>query len=140
MRRTGAVVLAVLIALAGTAAIVAFLQSRDESGIGAGGEGRAAPGVAAPEATDDRLRRGNVVLTYSEPADRAALQALAEDVAGPADPALVEAGVAILVERRPRQAQRVVATALRRRLEASGPADGELRRFAEFWLGRASME
>ena len=137
MRRAALLAVAVLVALAGTVAIVSFLQSREDSDIGATDDG---PGVAAPDETEPRLRAGNLVLTHRSQADGPALRALAEDLAGPPDPALEEAGQAIAVEHRPDQAQAVVARAYRRRLEADSARDPALRRFAEYWLGRGQME
>ena len=137
MRRTALLAVAVLLALAGTVAIVSFLQSREDSGLGSTENG---PGVAAPDETAPQLRAGNVVLTHRAADDGATLRALAEDLAGPPDPALEEAGQAIAVEHRPDQAQAVVARAYRRRLEADSARDPALRRFAEFWLGRGQME
>ena len=132
MRRTATVVLAVVVALAGSIGVIAFFQSRDDSQLDTTAGG---PGVAAPEATEDRLRRGNVVLTFRAPADGRRLRAIADEVAGPAEPSLVDAGQAVLVERRADQAEPVAAHAYRRRL-AGNPPDDEVRRFIEFWLGR----
>jgi len=129
--------LAVLVALAGTIGVITFFQARDESSIG--GE-RSGPGVEAPDERSERLRRGNVLLTYKREQDGAALRALAEDIAGPPDPALEDAGQAILVERRPDQQQPVVARAWRRRLESPSVAQPAIREFAEAWLGQGEME
>jgi hypothetical protein len=137
VRRAGTLALALLLALAGTIGVIAFLQARDDANIG--GE-RSGPGVQAPGETAERLRRGNVLLTYRRQEDGAALRALAEDVAGPPDPALEEAGQAILVERRPDQGQNVVARAWERRLEAPSAADPAVREFAEAWLGQGEVE
>lgn len=136
MRRAGLLALALLIALAGTVGIIAFLQARDDAEIGTR-EG--APGVEAPGETSPRLRTGNVLLTYRSQADGAALRALAEEIAGAPDPALQDAGQAILVERRPDQRTAVVARAWQRRLEAGGAQDPALPAFAEAWLGVGAM-
>ena len=136
MRRAATVLVAVLVALAGTVGLLAFFQSRDDAEIGNAESG---PGIAAPDETDARLRAGNVLLTYRAPGDRAALRALAEDVGGPPDPALEEAGQVVLVERRAGQEAAVVARAWQRRLEVDGPDDPALRDFAETWLGQGAM-
>jgi Protein of unknown function (DUF3105) len=83
------------------------------------------------------LAAGNVVLLYSDPGLERPLRRLAEEVAGPFDPALVRAGQAVVLERarRPRAAG-VVAVAWRHLLEARSPSDPALREFVEFWLGR----
>ena len=89
MRRAATLAVAALVALAGTAGLITFFQSRDDAEIG---NAQGGPGIVAPEETDRRLRAGNVLLTCRSPGDRAALEALAEDVGGPPDPALAEAG------------------------------------------------
>lgn len=136
MRRVGVAVAAVLVALAGTAGLIAFFQSRDDANIGAQESG---PGVTAPAETGPRLRAGNVLLTYRSEADGERLRALAEEVAGPPDPAIQEAGQAIIVERRPDQGPAVVARSWERRLEAASADDPQVRMFAETWLGQGAM-
>lgn len=66
----------------------------------------------------------------------AMLVALAEEIAGPPDPALEEAGQAVIVERRPDQATAIVARAWQRRLEADRADDAMVRAFVERWLGQ----
>ena len=135
MRRTVVTLLTVLVALAGAVGLVAFFQSRDESQISSGGDN--APGVAAPDETDPRLKAGNVILTYRRAEDGAVLRALGEDTAGPPDEALEEAGAAVIVLRRPNQsAGQIVAHAVGRRLVTEAPDDPELRRFVEYYLAR----
>ena len=136
MRRAATLAVAVLVALAGTVGLIAFFQSRDDAEIG-GPQG--GPGVVAPEEDEPRLRAGNVLLTYRSREDRAVLEQLAEDVGGPPDPALEEAGQVVLVERRADQGPAVVARAFGRRLEADAPDDPAVRDFAETWLGQGAM-
>jgi hypothetical protein len=71
------------------------------------------------------------------PGDRApaALRRLQEDVSGPFDAELAAAGQMVVLTRWP-GADGVQALAWRRRLVASGPADPQLRAFAEAWLGQ----
>jgi hypothetical protein len=126
---------ALLVALAAVGGLVAVLQSRDDAGIDS-----AAPGAPDPDATERRLRLGNVVLTYRAQRDAAALRALADELAGPADPSLVAAGQAVIVERASGQAEPIVARAFQRRQEASRGNDPAVRVFAEYWLGRAGLE
>jgi hypothetical protein len=135
VRRVALGLVALLVALAAVAGLVAVLQSRDEAGIES-----APPGAPAPDADERRLRLGNVVLTYRAPRDAGPLRALAEELAGPADPSLVAAGQAVIVERVPDQAEAVVAEAFRRRQTAARPDDPAVRVFAEYWLGRAGLE
>jgi hypothetical protein len=144
LRRTGLGVLSVVIALAGTVALITFFQSRDESQIGAeGGGAQAAPGVAAPEENDPRLEAGNVILTYRRAEDGAVLRALAEEFSGPPEEAraLEEAGQSVVVLRRPNQtAGPVVGHALGRRLVTEAADDPQVRAFTEYWLGRKASE
>ena len=136
MRRAATAALATLVALAGAVVFVAFLQARDDAEIGRGEQG---PGMPAPAETGPRLRAGNVVLTHRRRADGRTLRALAEEVAGEPDPAIEEAGQAVIVERRAGQSAAVVARAWRRRLEAGRADDPALRSFAETWLGQGPM-
>jgi hypothetical protein len=139
VRRVLVVAVAVLVALAGSIGLIAFFQSRDDADIG-GSSGGGAPGITAPSETDERLRKGNVVLTYSDQADGPALRALAEDVAGPPDMTLVDAGQAVVVEQNPDQEEAVVARAYKRRLVAESGADRQVREFVEYWLGQPAVE
>jgi hypothetical protein len=80
-----------------------------------------------------------VILTYRRAEDGAVLRALAEETAGPPDPALEEAGAAVIVLRRPNQtAGPVVAHAVGRRLVTEAADDPRLREFTEYWLGRGA--
>jgi Protein of unknown function (DUF3105) len=139
VRRAGVLAAAIVVALAGSIGLIAFLQSRDDADIG-GARTTAGPGEAAASETEARLRKGNVVLTYSDQRDGPALRALAEDVAGPPDMSLVDAGQAVVVEQRPDQDEPVVARAYRRRLVADSGASPEVREFVEFWLGQPAVE
>ena len=122
-----------LLTAAAVLGLLAFFNSRDDSTIG---EDRVAPGKADPTLTDERLERGNVVILYGRPADRAGLEALAREVSGPSDAALAEAGQAIIVERTPSEG--IIATAYRRTLTVRTPDDPALRAFVEYWLGRGA--
>ncbi len=119
MRGAAVAGLAVLVAAAGVVGLVAFLQGRDEAGIG-----DAAPGVPASDAPA-AVADGSVVL---EAADPAALAPLREEYAAPAGPTVRV--------RRAAGARGVTAWARGRRLDAAGPDDPALRGFIEYWLGR----
>lgn len=102
------------------------------------------PHLAAPVRSEAPLSRdqllhaletGDVVLFYSDPGDEPALRSIAEDVAGPFDPALAGAGQAVLVERRP-GTQGVIALAWRRMLTVPSARDAQVHAFAEAWLGK----
>jgi hypothetical protein len=136
VRRTLVALLTVVVALAGAVGLIAFFQARDDAQIEGGG-GANAPGVEAPEENDPRLANGNVILTYRRAEDGATLRELAEETAGPPDPALEEAGAAVLVLRRPNQsAGQVVGHAVGRRIVTESADDPRLRDFVEYWLGR----
>jgi hypothetical protein len=90
--------------------------------------------------TDDQilhaLETGNVVLAYGTHRPPAGLRALGEATSGgPFDPALVQAGQAVILTRRP-GTRGIVALAWRHLLRASSAADPELRKFVDHWLGR----
>jgi hypothetical protein len=80
------------------------------------------------------LETGNVVFLYGTPRAPAALQRLADDVAGGSfDPALADAGAEVVLGRRP-GTNGVIALAWRHLLHVPTPTDPSLRTFAEFWL------
>jgi hypothetical protein len=83
----------------------------------------------------DALRLGNVVVLYGTPRPPAALRSLAERVAGPFDPALLESGQAVVVARRT-GIEGNVALAARRTLSVVDAADPALEAFVTHWLGR----
>lgn len=133
MPRNALLALAVLVAaVIGVAAVAAVLAARDDSTI----TRPAGPGVARPAGARPRVSAGNVVLLYSDERLTRRLRELAADVGGPPDRALVAAGQAVLVSRRPNLRVPVVAVTATRRLDAGGPDDPALRAFVEFWLGR----
>lgn len=139
MRRVGVGVLALVVALAATGGLIAFLQSRDDAELTGGGGAK--PGAVAPDETDAELQRGNVLLTYREPVDEKGLQRIALEVnGGPLDPALRDAGAAVLIRRVREQGERIVAHAYRRRLAAQSPEDPALMEFVEAWLGEGRLE
>lgn len=129
----GTVLLTVLL-VAGAAA---FFISRDDATVprsaqSGPGEARPADGALAQPA----VRPGNVVLLHSDERLTLELRRLAERIAGPPDPALAEAGQAVLVQRRPNLGVAITAVTATRMLEAGGADDPALEEFVEFWLGR----
>jgi hypothetical protein len=134
VRRAGIIVAATVLTAAAVLGLLAFFNSRDDSTIGSE---QNAPGRADPRFSDDRLRRGTVILYYGRPGDRAGLEAVAREIAGAPEPALVEAGQAVLVERG--ESAGIVAAAYRRTLSVRSPDDPQLREFVQFWLGRSSL-
>ena len=132
MRRGGLIALGVVVTLAAIFGLVAFLNSKEDSTIGAE---RDAPGVEAPSRTSDVLRKGNVVIVHGS-GDSAPLEKLQADLGGD-DPALVEAGQAVILE--DGGSGGVLATAYQRELRVNSPTDPQLREFAEYWLGRGEQ-
>ena len=83
------------------------------------------------------LELGNVVIVHPGRAPEPPLRALQEQVTGPYDPALAEAGQMVIHVRRT-NATEIQALAWRRRLATASAADPQLREFAEAWLGRGA--
>ena len=153
------------LAAAACAVLIAILAGRDPSGVSpASGPGTLEPdrgSGTAPSSPDDpptsgahraekvardgaelsddqlleALQLGNVVLTYATARPPAALKALQADASGPFDPALADAGQAVILSRRPGSSG-VIALAWRRRLRVAGAADPRLRAFVDAWLGQ----
>lgn len=124
---------AALLAVIGVAALAAFFVSRDDATV----PNSDGPGVARAADARPQVKPGNVVLLYSDERLTSDLRDLAARTAGAPDPVLEAAGQAVLVERRPNLRVPITAVTARRELKASGPADPELERFIEYWLGRA---
>jgi hypothetical protein len=74
------------------------------------------------------------VVLYSDATQRAQLQALADDIAGPTSPDLEQAGQAVIV-RRDGVAGGIVAIAGDQGIRVTDPADPNLRAFVEGRLG-----
>jgi hypothetical protein len=138
MRRLGLLLAVVVLAALCAFGAIAFLNARDDAGVGAPTtEAPGTPlsqlgGVTAPDTTP-----GNVVVLYSQAAQKAPLDALAEDIAGPPNADLEEAGQAVLV-RRDGAANGIVAIAGGRGVRVTDPADPSLRAFIEGNLGAAA--
>lgn len=80
------------------------------------------------------LEAGNVIFFYGSSQPPPRLRALADEVAGAFDPALVKTGQAVILARQPGTAG-VVAAAWRHLLRAPSPTDPALQEFANAWLG-----
>lgn len=122
----------VVAAVLGIGAVAALLASRDDSTVSSAG----GPGVVRPAGARPVVAAGNVVLLYSDERLTRGLRELATDIGGPPDKALVAAGQAVIVQRRPNQPVPVVAVSATHQIDATGPEDPALREFAEYWLGR----
>jgi Protein of unknown function (DUF3105) len=163
LRRFGLVAAGVLVAVAGLIALALAFNARDDPEVagaptGPGelqpdrGSGHDAPANVTDEwptsgphreelvtrdrrlLTDDQilhaLELGNVVILYDAPEPPAALVALQREVAGPFDAEVAAAGQAVVLARRD-GAGDGTALAWRRVMRS-----GDLREFAEAWLGR----
>lgn len=124
----GVLVLTVVVA----AAAITFLTARDEATVDrVAGPGTERAGGAAP-----RVEPGNVVILHRAASAPAPLRALAEELAGPATPALEAAGQAVIVRRDSGQRVALRAVSATHGVEADDAGDPRLREFVEFWLGR----
>jgi hypothetical protein len=136
MRIAGIAVLVVALVAIGGLAISSFVTGRDSASVDT------ASGPGTPRERDDGMLGdqadvgvpGNVVLLHADAADGPTLQALADDITGPASPELAQAGQAVLVRRDP-QAGGVVAVSSTHVLRVASPDDPQLRAFVEVWLG-----
>ena len=139
MKRLGLVLAVVVLAALGAFAAIAFFNARDDAGVGTSASDAGAPGVPLSALGDVGTTRidtpaGNVVILYSDAAQRAELQALADDIAGPTSADLEEAGQAVIV-RRDGAAGGIVAIAGDHGIRVTDPADANLRAFIEGRLG-----
>jgi|1186.fasta_scaffold176269_2 hypothetical protein len=132
-RRAIQALVVVAAAAIGIAVLVTVFAARDDATVSPS----SGPGVARPADATALVSGGNVALLYSDERLTRRLRALADDIAGPADPSLVAAGQAIIVRRRANLGGvPVIAVSATHRLDASGPDDPALRGFIEYWLGR----
>jgi hypothetical protein len=138
VRRLGLLIAVVALAALGAIAAIAFFNARDDAGVG-GAPQTEAPGVPASQlgVTAPDTAPGNVVVLYADSGQRAALDALAEEIAGPPSRDLEEAGQAVIV-RRDALADGIVAVAGDRGVRVTTANDPALRAFIEGQLGAAS--
>jgi hypothetical protein len=143
MRRLGLLLAVVVLAAVGAFAAISFFNARDDAGVGAGAGGSPseAPGVPLSQlggvTAPAGVPAGNVVVLYSDAAQKAPLDALAEEIAGTPSADLQQAGQAVLV-RRDVAARGIVAVAGDRGVRVTDPADPNLRAFIEGNLGAAA--
>lgn len=140
LRRIGGAALSLLLGLAAVAALIVFFNSRDDAEVQSGAGTAAIPGAVYDDpgryldgAQQRLLARGNVYLVSARPSPQ--LAALRDQLSGPPDPVLEQAGQAVVIVRRA-GVEGVVALAAGHRLVTGDPADPELERFAAHWLGR----
>jgi hypothetical protein len=138
MRRLGLLLAVVALAAVCAFGAIAFLNARDDAGVGEPSSDT--PGVALSQlggVTAPSTQSGNVVVLYSDTAQKATLDALAADIAGPPSTELEQAGQAVIV-RRQAAANGIVAIAGDRGVRVTDPADPSLRAFIEAHLGAAA--
>lgn len=131
--RAVAVLAVAVLAVAGVVGIAAYLQSRDDATL------KSDQGIGRLRTPGGRpvVRPGNVLLLYSDARQATGLRALGRELGG-SDAALAKAGQAVLVQRAANQRVPVMALSARHRQDASTSSDPAVRRFVEYWLGRAA--
>lgn len=160
MRRLLPVIVGIVLVAGGIYGLLAVFSSRDSSQLSApeavrgpgllegedgGGTPRTAgkPGSRPPTREIEvpepvllhALAIGDVAFAYDAPKPPPALVKLRDDLVGPFDPELAAAGQMALLVRVP-GVQGVQALAWRRRYQAAGPRDPQLRAFVDAWLGK----
>ena len=121
-----------LVALVG---LIAFINSRDKSGVDQESAQSAGPGKAytgnpvLSPALQAAVKRGNVVVLYRDPKPPAGTAALVP--AG--GKALVQAGQSVVIDREPTLRTALAAVSSKRIEEADAPQ--QLEPFVEYWLG-----
>jgi hypothetical protein len=124
------------VAVAGVIALIAYFNAHDAPTTSGSGGG---PGQADAAATSAQLRAGNVILQYTNPADRAPLQQIAVTEAGTdrPGPSLIASGQAVIVGRVAR-GPGVTALAYRRTLHAPSAKDPAVEDFVSAYLGQGA--
>jgi hypothetical protein len=128
-------VISFVIGLAALVGLIALINSRDQSGVGAQNAASAGPGkpyrgdpVLSP-ALQDAVKRGNVVVLYRDAQPPAGTRQLVP----PGGRELVQAGQAVVLEREPTLKVPLAAVSTKKIEEANTPQ--ELTGFIDYWLG-----
>jgi hypothetical protein len=124
MRKLAGTLLAVAIAVVGVVGLIAFFNSRDDSTTSGG-----AQATTSAAAQGD----GNVIVTFSAPADGRRLRALADELGAPDTPETRAAGLAVIVKRGATAG--ITATAGQEAVTVADPDDPQLQDFIDRWLG-----
>jgi len=140
-RRIGGWLVALVVGFAAVVGLMLFLNSRDDAHLDPSAVVLPGEPFATPEQYLDAgqvrlLRRGDVYLLYGDRRAPAQLEALRERLSGPPDPALEQAGQAVVLVRRA-GLDGVVALGGERILRASDASDPQLEPFASQLLGGA---
>jgi hypothetical protein len=135
MRSVASWLVAIVIALAALVGLIAFINSRDDSGVEqqaatSGGPGTPYRGqpVLSP-ALEDAVKRGNVILLYRDEKPPAGTEKLVP----PGGKALVQAGQSVVLEREPALRTPLVALSAKKIEQADTPQ--QLQPFVDYWLG-----
>jgi hypothetical protein len=130
MRTVATWVAATLIGLVAVVGLIAFLNSRDQSGVDQHASVTSGPGrpyrgepVLSP-ALEDAVRRGNVVVLYRDAQPPAGTTALIP----PGGKVLVTAGQSVVLDRE------LAAVSAKKLEEADRPE--QLQDFVDYWVGR----
>jgi hypothetical protein len=136
MRTVATWVAATLIGLVAVVGLIAFLNSRDQSGIDQHASVTSGPGrpyrgdpVLSP-ALEDAVRRGNVVVLYRDAQPPAGTTALVP----PGGKVLVTAGQSVVLDREPTLHVALAAVSAKKIEEADRPE--QLQDFVDYWVGR----
>lgn len=131
MRTVATWVAATLIGLLAVIGLIAFLNSRDQSGVQSSGPGQPYRGRPAlsPELRA-AMQRGNVVVLYRDPQPPPGTSALVP----PGGKVLVDAGQSVVVRRVPGLEAPLVAVSSQSVEQADSPQ--QLAGFVDYWIGR----
>jgi len=124
---------AAVLTVAGIVVAAAYLNSRDEATLTA----TERVGQLRSPGSEPAVRPGNVLLLYADTRQAPQLRALRRELGG-SDPALAAAGQAVLVRADDGLRVPIVALTARHRQDATTAKDPALRRFVDYWLGRAT--
>jgi hypothetical protein len=133
MRTVATWTVATLIGLVAVVGLIAFLNSRDQSGVAQQNGGPGSPYRGQPvlsPALRDAVRRGNVVVLYRGAKPPAGTTALIP----PGGKVLVRAGQSVVIEREPTLKAPLAAVSAAKIQEANSPQ--QLAGFIDYWIGR----
>jgi len=135
MRSVATWFVAILIGLAALVGLIAFLNSRDASGVDqhaatAGGPGQPYRGKPAlSRALKDAAKRGNVIVLYRDAQPPPGTDKLVP----PGGKALLQAGQSVVVDRDPTLEAPLAALSVKKIEQADTPQ--QLQPFIDYWLG-----
>jgi hypothetical protein len=135
MRSVATWLVAIVVGLAALVGLIAFINSRDDSGVqqqtpATGGPGRPYRGepVLSP-ALEEAVKRGNVIVLYRDTTPPPGT----DELVPPGGKALEQAGQSVVVEREPTLEAPLAAVSAKRIEQADTPQ--QLEPFIDYWLG-----